>query len=162
MNVIQLVGTAVFAGYDSGLKPNFILAGGRAQSQMFWIDGSSDQNMRLGIGQMDTDPPVEMVQEIQVLTNNYAAEFGGSNGGVIIETTKSGANEFHGSALEYLRNNKMDAQGSSPAIQTAPNSSRNCGTTSSVEPSPARSARTKPSSSVTTKAAAAAPATPRP
>jgi hypothetical protein len=111
MNVIQLVGTAVFAGYDSGQKPNFSLAGGRAQSQVFWIDGSSDQNMRLGVGQMETDPPVEMVQEIQVLTNNYSAEFGGSNGGVIIETTKSGANQYHGSAIEYLRNDKMDAPG---------------------------------------------------
>ncbi len=111
MNVIQMVGTAVFAGYDSGQKPNFVLAGGRAQSQVFWIDGSSDQNMRIGTGQIETDPPVEMVQEIQVLTNNYSAEFGGSNGGVIIETTKSGNNEFHGSALEYLRNDAMDAPG---------------------------------------------------
>ncbi len=111
MNVVQLSGAAVFAGYDSGQKPNFSLAGGRAQSQMFWIDGASGQNMRLGIGQMDTDPPVELIQEIKVLSNNYSAEFGGSNGGVIIETTKSGTNEFHGSALEYLRNDLMDAPG---------------------------------------------------
>ena len=53
MNVIQLSGGAVFNGYDNGQKPNFSLAGGRAQSQMFWIDGASGQNMRLGIGQMD-------------------------------------------------------------------------------------------------------------
>jgi hypothetical protein len=111
MNVIQLSGAAVFTGYDNGQKPNFSLAGGRAQSQMFWIDGASGQNMRLGIGQMDTDPPVELVEEIKVLSNNYSAEFGGSNGGVIIETTKSGTNQFRGSALEYLRNDLMDAPG---------------------------------------------------
>jgi len=111
MNVIQLSGAAVFTGYDTGQKPNFSLAGGRAQSQMFWIDGASGQNMRLGIGQMDTDPPVELIQEIKILSNNYSAEFGGSNGGVIIETTKSGTNQFHGSALEYLRNDLMDAPG---------------------------------------------------
>lgn len=111
MNVIQLSGAAVFAGYDSGQKPNFSLAGGRAQSQMFWIDGASGQNMRLGIGQMDTDPPVELIDEIKVLSNNYSAEFGGSNGGVIIETTKSGTNRFRGSVLEYLRNDKLDAPG---------------------------------------------------
>lgn len=117
MNVIQLSGAAVFTGYDNGQKPNFSLAGGRAQSQMFWIDGASGQNMRLGIGQMDTDPPVELIQEIKVLSNNYSAEFGGSNGGVIIETTKSGTNQFHGSALEYLRNDLMDAPGYFAPVQ---------------------------------------------
>ena len=111
MNVIQLTGAAVFTGYENGQKPNFSLAGGRAQSQMFWIDGASGQNMRLGIGQMDTDPPVELVDEIKVLSNSFSAEFGGSNGGVIILNTKSGTNKFHGSALEYLRNDLMDAPG---------------------------------------------------
>ena len=111
MNVIQMTGAAVFTGYDNGAKPNFILAGGRAQSQMLWIDGGSGQNMRLGIGQVDTDPPVELVEEIKILSNNYAAEYGASAGGVIIETTKSGGNQFHGSAYEYLRNDKLDAPG---------------------------------------------------
>ncbi len=117
MNVIQLSGAAVFVGYDNGQKPNFSLAGGRAQSQMFWIDGASGQNMRLGIGQLDTDPPIELIDEIKVLSNNYAAEFGGSNGGVIIETTKSGTNRFHGSALEYLRNDLLDAPGFFAPVQ---------------------------------------------
>lgn len=111
MNVIQLSSAAVFTGYDNGQKPNFSIAGGRAQSQMYWIDGASGQNMRLGIGQIDTDPPVELIAEIKVLSNSYSAEFGGSNGGVVIETTKSGSNQFHGSALEYLRNNLLDAPG---------------------------------------------------
>src|SRR5258708_33207949 len=84
---------------------------------MFWIDCARGQNMRLGIGQMDTDPAVELVDEIKVLSNNYSAEFGGSNGGVIIETTKSGANQFHGSALEYLRNDRMDAPGFFAPVQ---------------------------------------------
>jgi hypothetical protein len=76
---------------------------------MFWIDGGSGQNMRLGIGQVDIDPPVETVQEVKVLSNNYAAEYGGSAGGVIIATTKSGGNQFHGSLFEYLRNDALDA-----------------------------------------------------
>ncbi len=111
MNVINLSPAAVFVGYDSGQKPNFSLAGGRTQSQMFWIDGGSGQNMRLGAGQVDIDPPAESVQEIQVLSNNYSAEYGGSAGGVIVETTKSGANQFHGSVYEFFRNNAMDAPG---------------------------------------------------
>src|SRR5262245_53228654 len=109
LNIIKLTGAAVFVNYDSGAKPNFSLAGGRTQSQMFWIDGGSGQNMRLGIGQVDIDPPVETVQEVKVLSNNYAAEYGGSAGGVIIATTKSGGNQFHGSLFEYLRNDALDA-----------------------------------------------------
>ena len=109
MNLINMIGGAVFMQYDSGAKPNFSLAGGRTQSQMFWIDGGTGQNMRLGIGQIDLDPPVETVQEVKVLTNNYAAEFGGSAGGVIIATTKSGSNVVRGSASEYFRDEAMDA-----------------------------------------------------
>src|SRR5207247_936846 len=53
MNMINMVGAAVFVSYDSGSKPNFSLAGGRTQSQMLWIDGGTVQNTRLGVGQMD-------------------------------------------------------------------------------------------------------------
>ena len=109
MNIIQMTGAAVFVNYDTGGKPNFSLAGGRTQSQNFYMDGGTIQNMRLGIGQVDTDPPVETVAEVKVLSNNYAAEFGGSAGGVIVATTKSGTNQLRGSAYEYLRNDKLDA-----------------------------------------------------
>ena len=109
LNLIQMTGAAVFIGYDSGQKPNFSLAGSRQQSQMFWIDGGTGQNMRLGIGQVDLDPPVETVAEVKIMANGYAAEYGGSNGGVIVATTKSGTNELHGSLFEYLRNEKLDA-----------------------------------------------------
>jgi hypothetical protein len=109
MNIISLTGAAVFINYDSGGKPNFSLAGGRTQSQNFYMDGGTIQNMRLGIGQVDTDPPVETVAEVKVLTNNYTAQYGGSAGGVIVATTKSGTNRLKGSAYEYFRNEKLDA-----------------------------------------------------
>lgn len=109
MNLIQIMPAAVFVAYDSGSKPNFSLAGGRTQSQMFYIDGGSGQNMRLGIGQFDMDPPVEVLHEVKVLANNYSAEYGGSAGGVIVAATKSGTNRFRGSLFEYLRNDRLDA-----------------------------------------------------
>ncbi|MBL8229587.1 MAG: TonB-dependent receptor [Bryobacterales bacterium] len=109
LNLIQTVGAAVFIGYDSGQKPNFSLAGSRQQSQAFWIDGGTGQNMRLGAGQVDLDPPVETVAEVKIMANGYSAEYGGSNGGVIIATTKSGTNEIKGSLFEYVRNEKFDA-----------------------------------------------------
>jgi hypothetical protein len=109
LNLIQMTGAAVFIGYDSGAKPNFSLAGSRQQSQMFWIDGGTGQNMRLGVGQVDLDPPVETVAEVKIMANGYSAEYGGSNGGVIVATTKSGTNNLHGSLFEYVRNEKFDA-----------------------------------------------------
>src|SRR5687767_6597926 len=109
MNLIKMTGAAVFVNYDSGAKPNFSLAGGRTQSQMFWIDGGAGQNMRLGIGQVDGEPPVDTVQEVKILSNNYAAEYGGSAGGVIIATTKSGTNQLRGSLFEHFRHDALDA-----------------------------------------------------
>ncbi len=114
LNVIAMTGAAVFVGYPNNPgnpNPNFSLAGGRTQSQMLWIDGGAGQNMRLGVGQINLDPPVEAVSEIKVLSNSNAAEYGGSAGGIIVETTKSGTNQFHGSIYEYLRNDAMDAPG---------------------------------------------------
>jgi hypothetical protein len=45
------------------------------------------------------------------MSNNNAAEYGGSAGGIIVANTKSGTNQLHGSVYEYLRNNAMDAPG---------------------------------------------------
>jgi hypothetical protein len=114
LNVVQLSGAAVFVNYPNtpaNVTPNFSIAGGRTQSQMAWIDGGNAQNMRMGAAQINLDPPVETIEEVKVLTNNYSAEYGASASGVIIETTKSGTNQLHGSAYEFFRNNAMDAPG---------------------------------------------------
>ncbi len=111
LHLVNLMPGAVLVDYVTGAKPNFSLAGGRTQSQMLWIDGGSAQNMRLGVGQVDVDPPVEAVDQVKILTNNYSAEYGGSAGGVILETTKSGGNAYHGSAWEFLRNDAFNAPG---------------------------------------------------
>ncbi len=111
MNLVSLAAGAVFVDYTTGGKPNFSLAGGRTQSQMVWLDGGSTQNMRLGAGQLDTDPPAESIQEVKILSSTYAAEYGASAGGVVIQTTKSGTNSFRGSAYEFLRNDTFDAPG---------------------------------------------------
>jgi len=112
LNVVALSGAAVFVDYPntpSG-SPSFSLAGGR-RSQMAWIDGGSVQNSRIGNPLIDTDAPAETVAEVKVLTNSYSAEYGASAGGVVIETTKSGTNQLHGSVYEDFRNNAMDAPG---------------------------------------------------
>ncbi len=52
---------------------------------------------------------LDSIQEVQVVEQNYSAQYGQALGAVINPITKSGTNEFHGSAFEYFRNEALDA-----------------------------------------------------
>jgi hypothetical protein len=162
LELTKLIGGAVFINYAGQAKANFSLAGGRVQNQMFWLDGGNIQNMRLGIGQVDTDPPVEVIKEFRVVQNGYAAEYGGSASGLIISTTKSGTNQIHGSAFEFFRNDAMDAAGFFAPIQDGTETPR----AATLQPiwrhaRRARSSRTAPTSSAAMRAPGAPTAPPR-
>ena len=91
--------------------PVFSIAGGRARNQNFTLDGGNVTNaVGLTRPQQMTSLPMDAMQEIRVLSNTYAAEYGHSTGGVIELTTRSGTNDFHGSVFEFLRNNALDAR----------------------------------------------------
>ncbi len=111
MNIVQTLGAAVFQSDAPNAQPVYSLAGGRLQSQMTYLDGALSQNLRLGAGQQSIDPPVDTIQEIEVMSTNYPAQYGAVAGGVVIETTKSGTNSLHGSLYEFLRNDAADAPG---------------------------------------------------
>lgn len=53
---------------------------------------------------------VDAIQEFSVITSNYSAEYGYTSGGVVNAVTKSGTNQFHGSAFEFIRNSALDAR----------------------------------------------------
>ena len=111
LDLIRSSGGLVYMGLNANNKAVFSMAGGRVLNQMFWMDGGNIQNTRIGVGQNEYDPPAEFLQEFRVLQSTYTAEYGATASGVIVTTTKSGTNAFHGSAFEFFRNDKLDAAG---------------------------------------------------
>jgi hypothetical protein len=92
-----------------GSSTSFAVAGGRGGNANFYIDGGSVENVAMGTPTLYFDPPVDAMQEFNVSVSNYAAELGRTGGGVFQMTTKSGTNEFHGSAYEFFRNDVLNA-----------------------------------------------------
>jgi Carboxypeptidase regulatory-like domain/TonB dependent receptor len=81
--------------------------GGRGSFNNFMIDGMDDRDQ--SVGTVKVFPNLESIQEFQVQTGNYDAEFA-SGGAVVNVVTRSGSNQFHGSVFEYLRNSALDAR----------------------------------------------------
>lgn len=111
LELVRLASDVVFVSYSGDAKPQFAVSGGRSYKSTYMLDGGNIQNIRMASAQVDIDPPVEVIQEFKVVQNGYAAEYGGSASGVLISTTKSGTNQYRGSAFEFFRNDKMDAAG---------------------------------------------------
>jgi hypothetical protein len=61
-------------------------------------------------GQVAYFPVVDAIEEFRVDTNSYSAEYGRSNGGLIMVNQKSGSNDFHGSVFEFFRNEALNAR----------------------------------------------------
>jgi Carboxypeptidase regulatory-like domain len=87
----------------------FNVAGARSQSNVFLLDGVSniDTQINSALGNFRI---TDAVQEFAVQTSVATAEFGRGTGGQVSIVTKSGSNQFHGSAFEYLRNDILDAR----------------------------------------------------
>ena len=86
----------------SGLLNNSTVDGGD-DNQAFFSEARGRTRISSSISQ-------DAVREFSVNTSNYSAEFGRAAGGVVNTVTKSGTNEFHGSAFWYYRNNKYGAR----------------------------------------------------
>src|SRR3989440_7652576 len=86
----------------------FNVAGARSQSNVFLLDGVSiiDTQINSALGNFRL---TDAVQEFAVQTSVATAEFGRGTGGQVSIVTKSGTNEFHGTAFEFIRNDAFDA-----------------------------------------------------
>lgn len=98
---------------DARLGGGFVSHGQPVGQNNFLIDGI-DNNSTV-MGQQDRKaqaiiPSMDAVQEFKVQTSNYSAEYGRNAGAVVNVTIRSGTNQFHGSAYEFLRNDFFDAR----------------------------------------------------
>jgi hypothetical protein len=83
--------------------------GQSSRSNSFTLDGV--YNNSAYINTYSVAPSIDALEEFKVQSHSDQAEFGGVSGGVINIASKSGTNQFHGSAYEYIRNNALDARG---------------------------------------------------
>jgi len=98
---------------NRGFGTQLTIAGARPYQNNYRVDGisvndyaNSTPGSTIGLT-LGTDS----IKEFSVISNNYSADYGLTSGGVVNAMTRAGANAFHGSAYEFLRNDDMDARG---------------------------------------------------
>lgn len=109
-NFSDLVALSPKVGVSAGdgTGGNLSLGGGRRGANLIQIDGAGSTGTFFGGEARGSDRipfafSIESVEEFQVVSNGFDVEFGFFSGGVINAVTKSGTNEFHGSAFGYFR-----------------------------------------------------------
>ncbi len=107
-------------GGDNG----FILGGGQAASYGTSLDGISTNTSRALSKSWvaSNSPSVEAIEQFTAESNGFKAEYGHAGGGSLTYVSKSGTNDFHGSAYEFVRNNDFDANNFFNNANRIPNS----------------------------------------
>jgi hypothetical protein len=101
-------GSATFYGEAQ----NYSVSGSRPVGQAYLLDNQDLVNFfdhAAGSSVTGNSLGVDAIQEFQILTNTYSAQFGGT-GAVVNAVSRSGTNDLHGSAYDYLRNSVLDAR----------------------------------------------------
>src|ERR1700720_4014636 len=91
-------------GNVSGFSSN----GQRSTSNNFLVDGVDNNNYFAG--EAAQLPSIDSIQEFEVQTNTFAAEYGRNSGSVVNLVTKSGTNKLHCSVYDFFRNDALDAR----------------------------------------------------
>ncbi len=100
-------GLAAGGTYALRANPEVSVNGSNPNNNSYLIDGLF--NRGLWVNSIVMVPTIDSIQEMRVMTSNYSAEYGAATGAVTIVQTKSGGNQLHGGAYEFLRNDKLDA-----------------------------------------------------
>ncbi len=88
-------------------QQSFNVNGQHGDYNVYLLDGTTIKEYQHGSNTIS--PSVEAIQEFNVATSNYSAAFGSEAGAQVNLVTKSGTNQIHGAAYDFLRNNKLDA-----------------------------------------------------
>ena len=88
--------------------PNMSVNGGRSVNNYYTFNGANFTHFGQTTGM--NFPPPDAVQEIRIQTHNFTSEYGNNSGSQVTVTSKAGSNAFHGSAWEFLRNDKLNAR----------------------------------------------------
>src|SRR5438128_1098364 len=102
-----------------------VISGNRPTGNVFLVDGLvvNDQAKGSPGSGLNVNLGGEAIREFRVFTDEYTAEHGRSTGGVVTAIFKSGTNEFHGNAYEFLRNSALDARN---FFDSCPTTEPNC------------------------------------
>ncbi len=93
---------------EQGFNVNSVAINGVRPELSGWLlDGGDNTSTLRNYGSPVPNP--DSIQEFRVVSNNYSAEYGRSAGAVVNVLTRSGTNQFHGSAFEFLRNDSLNA-----------------------------------------------------
>ncbi|MDQ6678837.1 MAG: carboxypeptidase regulatory-like domain-containing protein, partial [Acidobacteriota bacterium] len=105
-------GTAPDTRGRTGSEGGFSASGQHQYQVNITVDGLDNTTRGsggpLGYEAQVVKPSIDAVEEFRVVTNNLSAEYGYRMGGQVFVTTRSGTNQIHGGAYEFLRNDKLD------------------------------------------------------
>jgi len=129
-NVARSPMAAAFSPSATPREAAFNINGMRSTYNNFLLDGLDNNAYspsNQGYSSQVVQPSPDAINEFKVITSNFSAEYGRVGGGVINAALRSGTNEFHGTAYEFLRNTDLNAVGFlfSPTVFQKPTLQRN-------------------------------------
>src|SRR5580698_8210985 len=92
--------------------------GGRGRSNNYMVNGGDSND--IFVNSPGVQPSPDAIEEFRVITNSFDAEFGRNSGSVVNVVTKSGTNDIHGDAYEFIRNKVLNTAIGSPTGATPP------------------------------------------
>ena len=105
---VVMTGVATTPPSGDANPGNLSISGQREDSNGFRVNGADvEEDVNMGTSIV---PNLDAIDSFRVLTSNFDAEYGNSSGGQILVTTKSGEDQVHGSAFEFLRNTALDSR----------------------------------------------------
>src|SRR5580700_11192899 len=129
-NVVKSPIEATFSPSGTPREGSFNVNGMRSTYNNFLLDGLDNNaygtsNQSYSSQAIQASP--DALAEFKVITSNYSAEYGRAGGAVVNAVMKSGTNQFHGTAYEFLRNSNLNATGFlfNPAVFVKPTMQRN-------------------------------------